>query len=138
MNRILAYAVDLIDRARVLFSRVFDVVDDTITELTLVIDTYGPTLLEYVYTTAVKLERAIPSHGFGSTKAAMLDSILAEQAIPALERLRGKHLSTAAKSALDEYAKRKLAEFVAERNSNGDWQQYIDDLDTVERELFSR
>ena len=135
MNRILARAANLIDRIRKLFSRVFDTVDSVIDEFSAVLDVQGPVILEYVYTTAVKLERAIPSHGFGSAKLAMFDAVLADQVIPLVEKLRGSRLSTAAKKALSEHAKKKLAEFVAERNESGDWLDYIADLNKLELEL---
>ncbi|MFA5630332.1 MAG: hypothetical protein WC997_02370 [Porticoccaceae bacterium] len=132
MNTILNYAVNLIDRFRKLFSRVFDTVDQVLNEVTEIIDAHGPVVLEYVYTTAVKLERAIPDHGYGSTKAVILDGILQTQVIPLLEDLRRARLSDVAKDAVVEYAHKKLVEFVAERNGLDDWEQYIADLNDVE------
>jgi hypothetical protein len=138
MNRILNYAVELIDKFRKLFSRVFDTVDQVIDEVSDILDTHGPVVLEYVYTTAVKLERAIPSHGFGSTKAVILDNVLRDEVIPLLEKLRRRRLSEAAKDAVVEYARQKLVEFVADRNDFNDWEKYIADLDQLESDLGVR
>src|SRR5690606_29419607 len=134
-NKILQFAVNLITSIRKRFSKIFDRVDSVVTEFSAIVDEHGPTIIEYTYTTATKLERAVPSHGFGSSKLAMFDAILAEEVIPFLEKLRGKRVSTAAKSAVTAYAKNKLIEFVQERNSKGDWEQYIKDLDVLEAEL---
>jgi hypothetical protein len=135
MKKIALFIANAAEKVRSFLSAAFDMADKVIDDVSFVLNEYGDPLTEYLYTNAVKLERAIPAHGFGFQKAVMLDTLLNTVFIPGLERLRGAPLADTAKEALIRIGREKVAKFIAERNQQGDWQQYIEELTRIEETM---
>lgn len=135
MKKIVLFVAKVAENIRGFLSNAFDKSDELIDQAIIFLKEYGDPMTEFLHTNAVKLERAIPEHGWGSDKAKILDQLLINIFIPGIEKIRGIIVSEDTKKTLLDIAKSRAAKFVADRNKENDWQYYIDELNRVESVL---